>query len=122
MAEAAHRGLIGYRHLAKADARKPAHRHRVVEGFLHARIREIEPLLQKVHPQHHLKLLRRTAITGLRIHRRNQRAQISPRYDAVHLRQKLLPTGGLAVPLEARAQRHLLAHYRPRLYSLNLPI
>jgi hypothetical protein len=54
MAEAQHRGLIGHRHRTQVDTRKPAHRHRVVEGFLHPRIREIEPLLQKVHPQHHL--------------------------------------------------------------------
>ncbi|MGH8533579.1 MAG: hypothetical protein ACREV1_12830, partial [Gammaproteobacteria bacterium] len=32
------------------------------------------------------------------------------------------PTGGLAVFLEARPQCHLFAHYRPRLYSVHLPI
>ena len=46
---------------------KPAHRLQIVDRLFHRRVRQVEPLLQKIEPQHPLDPDRRTAIAGLGI-------------------------------------------------------
>lgn len=96
------------RHYAP-DSRQPtAHRSRVVQCFLQPWFREIESLRQKVHPQYRSRVPSAGAITSFRIHRCNQRARLAPGHNAVHLREKSLPTGGHAVFLKARGQLNCL--------------
>ena len=52
MPEFADRGLVRYRLGAKVDADEPAHRPRVVQRLCHRPIRQIEPVLQKMNPEH----------------------------------------------------------------------
>ena len=56
----------GHRVLAQLDAREAAHRLAVVQHVFRLRVREIEPLLQEVHPQHRLERQRAAAATRLR--------------------------------------------------------
>ena len=45
------RRLVRHRLAAKVNANKAAHRNRLIQRLLRRRIRQIEPLLQKVQPQ-----------------------------------------------------------------------
>ena len=48
MAETAHRGLVGHRLAAEIYPDETAHRLRIVERLLYRRVRQVEPLLQKI--------------------------------------------------------------------------
>jgi hypothetical protein len=74
VAEAAHRRLVRHRLAAEVDPDKAPHRRRIVERLLDRRVRQIEPLLQKIDAQHPLDPDRRPAIARLRIERLDQRA------------------------------------------------
>ena len=54
MAELAYRGLVGHRLSAQVNADKVAHRPRVIQCLFHRRVREVEPVLQQVNPEHAL--------------------------------------------------------------------
>src|SRR5438445_9366603 len=54
----------------------------------HPRVRQVEPLLQKVNPQHALYSHRPPPLPRLGIMRRHQRAQLAPRHHLLHLLQK----------------------------------
>ena len=74
MAELAHRRLVRHRLAAQIDLRKsPPHR-RVVQSFLHRRVRQVEPLLQKIDAQHALQTHRVASVASRRIVRRDQAA------------------------------------------------
>jgi hypothetical protein len=53
--ELAHRGLVRYRLAAQINAHEPPHHRRVVQRLFYRRIRQVEPLLQKINPQQLLK-------------------------------------------------------------------
>jgi hypothetical protein len=55
MPELAHRRLVRCAFDPEIDTDEPAHRHRVVERFLNRRVRQVEPQLQEVDPQHPLQ-------------------------------------------------------------------
>src|SRR5262249_61607985 len=67
MAEAAHRGFVGYRLAPEIDPDEIAHCPRIVERLFYRRVRQVEPLLQKVYSQHPLDPDWRTAVAPLRI-------------------------------------------------------
>ena len=90
MPEAQDRGLVRDRVLGELDAGEAAHRLDVVERVFSLRIRQVEPLLHEVHPQHPLKPQRRPALACLRVVRFNERAQPCPRHHRIHLRKKSL--------------------------------
>src|SRR6516162_4232981 len=75
MAEAAYRGLVGHRLAAEVDPDKPPHRRRIVKRLLHRRVRQVEPLLQKIDAPHPLDPDRRAAIAWFGINRFEQPAQ-----------------------------------------------
>jgi thiamine pyrophosphate-dependent acetolactate synthase large subunit-like protein len=89
VAELADRRLIGHRLAAQVDADERAHGRRVVQRFLHGRVREIEPVLEEVHPQHALEADRRPAVVGIRVHGLDAGTELAPRHHALHLGQEL---------------------------------
>ena len=109
VAKAAHCSLVGHRLTAKIDADETAHCQRIVKRLFHRRVRQVEPLLQKIDAQHPLDPDRRAAIAGLRIDRLDQPAQRRPRNHPLHLGQKHRSPRRLGVPLKPyRRQRQLL--------------
>src|ERR1700757_2881093 len=54
MAEAAHRRLVRHRLAAEINPDEIAHGQRIVEHLFHRRVRQGEPLLQEIDPQHPL--------------------------------------------------------------------
>jgi len=110
MAEAAHRGLVRHRLASEVDANKPPHRHRIVERLFHCRVRQVEPLLQKIEPQHPLDPDRRAAIARLGIKRRDQPAQRRPWHNALHLGQKRRPPRQLSVAFKPHRRQGQLLH------------
>jgi len=105
MTKLADRRLIGNRLVAEIDLREPPHQWRVVKSFFHRRVRQAEPLLQKVDPHHALNPHRAPSAPGLGIVRPNQRAQRAPRNHLLHLFQKSRAPRLLAVPLKASRHR-----------------
>src|ERR1035438_4023311 len=69
------------------------------------RVRQVEPLLQKVDRQHPLHPHRRPSMAGFRIVRLDQRTQLAPRHHLLHLLQKQRTLRLLPVPLRARHHR-----------------
>src|SRR6266851_2498974 len=59
MAELADGGFVRYRLAPKVNAHEAAHDRGIVQRLLHSRVRQVEPLLQKVNPQHPLHSHRR---------------------------------------------------------------
>jgi hypothetical protein len=113
--EPAHRRLIRRGLLRQVHTGKCAHRQRVVQRLFHRRVRQVEPVLEKVHSQDRFQIDRRAAIARLRVHRLDQCTQLCPRHHGIHLRQKLCAARCLAVLLKSGAgQRHLFVlHCRP---------
>ena len=70
------------------QADKLAVQRHVKERLLHRRVRQAEPLLEKVNAQHRLQRKRRAARAPLGVERRNQRGQRSLGNDALHLLQE----------------------------------
>lgn len=111
MTELAQGGLIRHGSPAQVDHDKPAHRLRVVERFLRRRIRQVEPVLQKVNAQQAFHVDRRPAaplILGVK--RFNRRRELRLGNDAVPLFKKPLASRELAGPLETFFGKNLLAH------------
>ena len=109
-AKAAHRGLAGHRLAPQVDPDKTPHRQRIVECLLHRRVRQVEPLLQKINAQHPLHPDRRAAIARLGINWLDQPAQRCPRNHPFHLRQEQRPPRRLGVPLKPRRRQRQLLH------------
>ena len=70
--------------------------------LLHRRVRQAEPLLQKMRAQHRLQYKRWPARASLGVIRCDERNQPSPRNDALHLLEKFAFAGlsGVQVQLE----------------------
>jgi hypothetical protein len=83
--EITHRRLIRYRFRSQINARELPQGRRVVQGLFHRRVRQIEPLLQKINPQHLFQFFRPSPVAGLGIVRLDQGAQLCPRYHLLHL-------------------------------------
>jgi hypothetical protein len=73
------------------DSGKAAQHGRLIEGFFHPRVRQAEPLLQKVGSKHNRQTYWLPAIARLGVKRLNQRQQLRPRNHLVHLVKKQLP-------------------------------
>lgn len=113
MAELADRGLVRHRLAPEIDAHEGPHRRGVVQRFFHGRVGEIEPVLEEVHLQHALQADGRPAISGLRVHRVDARAELALGHDPVHLGEELGPPRHLGAFLEASAgQRRLRTRHR----------
>ena len=105
MAELADRRLVRHRLSPQVNAHELPHHHRVIQGLFHRRVRQVEPLLQKVNAQHPLHAHRRTAVARLRIMRLNQRTQLWPWHHQLHLFQKQRTPRLLRISLKAGHHR-----------------
>ncbi len=76
MPETADRRLAGHRFAPQINAGKPPHRQRIVQRLFSSRVRQVEPLLQAVNPQHPLQTKRPPASLTLGIKRLNQPTQL----------------------------------------------
>ena len=112
--ELADRRLVRRAFHAQIDADEAAHRDGVVQRFLDCRVRQVEPQLQEVDPQHPLQRNRRTTavLADLRIRRLHRRRQLRPWNDLVHVRQELRSARRLPVLLKSRQRRLLHRHAR----------
>src|ERR1700746_363859 len=99
--ELAHRRLIRHRRAAQITPHKLPQGRRVVQSLFHRRVRQIEPLLQKINPQHLFQFFRPSPVARLGIVRLDQRTQFPPRHHLLHLFQEHCPPSLLRVPLES---------------------
>ena len=78
------------------------------------RVRQVEPQLQKIYPQHTLQRQRPPAsrLTNLCIKRLNYRSQLPPGHNHLHISEKKGASRYLAVPFESR--QCLLLHHPVR--------
>jgi hypothetical protein len=79
--------------------------------LFHGRVRQVEPLLQKVNAQHRFHSKRWTPTFGTTRRRvwRNQAHKLSPRHDQVHLVEELALARSLGLAFKSSgAQAHLL--------------
>src|SRR5271166_1271888 len=105
MTELAHRGLVRHWLPPQIDAHKLPHHHRVVERLFQPRVRQVEPLLQKVHSQHPLQPHRGPPVACFWIVRLDQPTQLAPRHNLFHFLQKQSALGLLGVPFKASHHR-----------------
>jgi len=110
-------GLVRCRGHAQINAHKAPQRGRVIERIFHARVRQVEPLLHEIRPQHDLQANRTATITRLGIMRLNQRQQKRPGNNLVHLFEKLLPLAPAAILLKATLPRQRPLKMRLPLHS-----
>src|SRR5664279_951029 len=105
MTELAYCGLVRHRLPPQIDVHKLPHHDRVVQRLFQPRVRQVEPLLEKVHSQHPLQPYRGPPVAGLWIVRFDQRTQLTPRHNLFHFLQKQSAPGLLGVPLKASHHR-----------------
>ena len=103
MAKTQDRALVGQPGGPVVQPRELAIQRHVVQRFFQRRVAQAEPLLHEVKAQHRLDRKGRAASSALRGKRRYQRNQVGPRYDAVHLVEKL----ALARSLQRQAQSEI---------------
>jgi len=97
VAELAQHRFIGDRFAAQIDADEGAQRPGIMERFFGAGIRQVEPMLEEVDPQHPLDAHGPAAGTlWVGIERFNGSGQLLPRNDAFHLVERLFLAGLLA--------------------------
>ena len=83
---------------------------RLLETILSLWVRQIEPLLEEVDPEHSLNAYgQASSLTGW-IMRLDQAAQLPPRDDSLHLAQKALTPRLLMVSLKTDAGKGHLTH------------
>jgi hypothetical protein len=80
-----------------------------------ARVRQVEPLLQEVNPQHLLQSQRLATSFGFGVVRFDQPAQARPWNHRIHLGQEPLPPGDLPFPYHA-SMRTSAAYPSPHLH------
>ena len=104
--------LVGQVVLASIQADELAKHGCVVQRFLHRRVREVEPLLQELDTQHGLDLERRTSTfgAGSGCTRCDQRHQLRPGHDQVHLVEELALARPLGLALESALTQAQLLH------------
>ena len=120
VAELADRRLVWDSFTAKVDTDEPAHCDAVVEGFLDGGVAQVEPVLQKVHPQHPFEADRRSSDPTLSwVVALHDLTEPCPRDHLIHFIQKLCTLRPLREALEpSRGERDLLVRHRSIL-SLN---
>jgi hypothetical protein len=101
VAEAKNGGLIRCRRHAKVNSGEAKHR-RLIESFLHARVRMVEPLLKKIRPLHDRQTHRLPALARLGIMRLGKRQQLPPRHHPFHVVEEKLPLTLPAIPGKTR--------------------
>jgi hypothetical protein len=108
---------------AKIHADESAHRSGLIQQLLHTRVRQVEPLLHKVPPQHDRKTHWLPSVACLRIVRPRQRLQPGPWNHLLHLVQEKLPTALPSVLLKHSLTRQtpLLHRSSPHCYQTNQP-
>ena len=95
VAEAQNRSLVRSGGHAQINASEAAKRGRIIKGLFHAGVRQAEPLLQEISPQHDREAHWLPSVARLGIVRLNQRQQFRLRHHLFHLIQKHFP---LALP------------------------
>src|SRR5450755_2600251 len=115
MTEAQHRRLVRRRGDAEIDANEPAYHRRLVQQLFHSRIRQVEPLLYEVGPQHDRQTHGLPPIACLRIMWTHQPFKPRPWNNLLHLVHKQLTTRLTSVLLE-----HTLARQTPLLHRSHL--
>ena len=103
--ELAHRRLIRHRLGSQINSHELPQDRRVVQSLFHRRVRQIEPLLQKINPQYLFQFFRPSPVARLGIVRLDQRTQFPPRHHLLHLFQEHCPPSLLRVPFESRHHR-----------------
>ena len=116
VAEVEQRGGIGHALAPQVDAAEIAKGSDVVERVLAGFIAQVEPVGHQVHAQHALQPHRRAAVSRLRVVRLDQRAELRPRHQRFHAREKLRLARGSAVHL--KSFRHCKCHL---LHNQTLP-
>ena len=111
VAEFADRGFVRHRLAAQIDASEPTHRKRLVQRLLHPGVGQVKPLLQEIDPQHTLHTHRRAAVAGFGVDRGDQRTQILPWHNLLHLGQERRPPRRFAEPFEANTRQGHLPHH-----------
>src|SRR3984957_16780368 len=111
VAEAQNRTLVRHHLVAQLNPCKPAHRFAVIDCVFGLWVRQVEPLLQEVNPQHLLQSQRLAALSGFRVVRFDQPDQPRPWNHRIHLGQKPLAPGPFALPIpRQRCERPLITH------------
>ena len=111
VAELADRGLVRHGFSAEVNPDELAQRSGIVEGFLGSRIRQVEPVLNKMDAQHALDTDGTTpSPLWLRVERLDNFGQFLPGDDGVHLLQELLLASLLPVFLKSGIRKRILAH------------
>jgi len=113
MANLSDRGFVWHRFLAQINTEKTTHRSELIQRFFGAGIAEVEPVLQKIYPQHALRADRWSAVAGLWIEQRNHGTQFLPRDRVIHLGQKQLVLRRLAVGFKRACCKGQLIHRFP---------
>ena len=75
--------------LQKIDPYEVPHRVAVVDRIFESFVRQVEPDLKQVHPEHYFNHTWRTAALPLGIVRKNLVAPVSPWNDVIHLPKEL---------------------------------
>src|ERR1019366_7940266 len=99
--ELTHRSLVRHRLGSQINSHELAQGRRVIQRLFHRRICQVEPLLQKINPQHLFQFFRPSSVARLGIVRLDQRTQLRPRHHLLHLFQEHCPPRLLRVPLES---------------------
>src|ERR1700682_3131908 len=111
VAKAQNRALIRHHLVAQLHPRETPHRFAIVNRIFRLRVRQIEPLLQEVNPQHLLHSQRLSSVARPRIVRCDQPKQPRPRNHRIHLGQKPFAPRHLALGLPChRSERPLISH------------
>ena len=90
MSELQQGGCIRYLLLQEVDPDEVPHSVAVVDRILKAFVRQVEPDLKQVHPEHYFDPARRTAALPGGIVRQNLADPVSPWNDLVHFTKELL--------------------------------
>ena len=111
VAELENRRLVRRRLFTKVDTRKVAHRAGVVQGFFHGWVGKVEPVLEKVDPEHALQANGPAAGSlGPGVEGLDDGAKFLPRDNPIHFLKKDFPARGLAVAFKAAFGKTGLAH------------
>jgi len=111
MAKLALSGLVRRRFAAQVNAHEATHGPRVVQGFFHSGIGQVEPLFRKMDTQRPLQLYWRLA-RALRfgVKRLDYFAQSAPWNHLIQIDEKLVSARGFAVTFNAFICEGLLAY------------
>src|SRR5712691_4611712 len=111
MPEPQNRALVRHYVIRQFHARESAHRLAVVDRILGLWVRQVEPDLQKIDPQHVIQPERLPPTTRFRVMRLDQTHQQAPRNDLIHLAQESLAPGHPPFVLPRQpCERLLLSH------------